>query len=203
MATAYQNQKQYFEEFVEDIQDRLDLIIQDGIQVVFTENSLRLNEMVVIRYNLDTVTPEVLMIESLKTRENIRFMKNIMDNYDELCDILKKYVMLFNHLEDFTDKSDDSDMVMLAAKENLETLIRNDEIDGQKFLLKSEETPEGKVTIYLMVENYGSTRKNNVDMCYYVESPEGNSKMGHYQISKEDFSGDVAYQLVNRKCSHL
>lgn len=199
---AFERQKAIFNEFCEDVQDRFDLIIRDGVNIIFQESSLTFDQKIMVRYTLNSVVPELLLLDSLKSRQEIEMLRNIMNNYGEICEYLKRYVMIFNHIQKFKDQGSSDDEVYVAACKNIQMMVDNKEINGQKFFIKAFE--KKNVDIYLLVENFGSTQKKMVDMCYEVVDPEnGTTRINRYQVKKEDFVTDVASQIATQKCTHL
>lgn len=203
MITDYQRQQKIFSDFTEETQDRFDAIIKDGVLVVFDVNSITFDQKFMIKFSFKKLIPELLIIEPVATKEDIEILRNILNNFDEISDYLKQYVTMFNHLKDFTDTTEDSE-VTEKLRSNIESMIENNQIDNQKFFIKTETEGDNTVDFYLIVENYGSSRKFDVDMAYYVNSSvAGSSTIGHYRISKDQFIGDVVTQLVKCKCTHL
>ena len=199
---AFERQKAIFNEFCEDVQDRFDLIIRDGVNIIFQESSLTFDQKIMVRYTLNSVVPELLLLDSLKSRQEIEMLRNIMNNYDEICEYLKRYVMIFNQIQNFKDQGSSDDEVYVAACKNIQMMVDNKEINGQKFFIKTFE--KKNVDIYLLVENFGSTQKKMADLCYEVVDPEnGTTHINHYQVKKEDFVTDVANQIATQKCTHL
>lgn len=203
MATAFERQRQIFNEFVENVQDRFDLIIKDGVQIIFQESSLTFDQKIMVRYTLNSVVPELLLLDALKSSEEITMLKNIVNNYQEVCEYLKRYVMIFNHLQSFKDQGVSDDIVYTETCRNIQTMIDEKDINGQKFFIKTY-GENNDVDVYLEVENYGSPQKKMVDMCYMVIDPEnGTTRINRYQVKKEDFVTDVASQIATQKCTHL
>lgn len=201
--SPFEKQKRGFQEFCENLQDRFDLILQDGIQIVFNESSLILNNKIMIRYSLEALVPEVLLLDGLKTPAEIDLMKNVMNNYPEICDYLKHYITLFNHLSDFKMQGATDDEIFQAACKSIQNMIDLNEIHGQKFFVKTT-GDNNDIQVFLEVENYGSSHKLMVDMCYLIIDPEnGETRISHYQIDKREFVEDVAGQLSTQKCTHL
>lgn len=201
--SPFEIQKIGFQEFCENLQDRLDLILRDGIQIVFNESSLILDNKIMIRYSLESLVPEVLLLDGLKTQTEVDLMKNVMNNYLELCDYLKHYITIFNHLSDFKMQGATDDEIFQAACKNIKNMIELNEINGQKFFIKTT-GDKNDTQVFLEVENYGSSHKLMVDMCYLIIDPEnGTTRISHYQVEKRDFVEDVAGQLSTQKCTHL
>lgn len=201
--TIYERQKRAFLEFLDEVQDRFDLIIHDNVQIIFDESSLTFDNKVLIRYSIKTVTPEVLFLDSLKTKQDFELAKAILDNYTEICSWLKRYVTIFNHLSELTDKGLSSDDIYVAACKNIDEMINENDINGQKFFIKTQ-GENNDIQVYLEVENYGSSHKLTVDLCYLIIMPDGTeNKISHYSIEKDKFISDVASQLSNRYCTHL
>lgn len=137
MMTDYQRQQKIFSDFTEEIQDRFDAIIKDGVLVVFDVNSITFDQKFMIKFSFKKLIPELLIIEPVATKEDIEILRNILNNFDEISDYLKQYVTMFNHLKDFTDTTEDSE-VTEKLRSNIESMIENNQIDNQKFFIKTE-----------------------------------------------------------------
>ena len=48
--TNFEKQKAIFDEFIENIQDRFNLIIKDGINIVFDKDYIMFDELILVRY---------------------------------------------------------------------------------------------------------------------------------------------------------
>lgn len=208
--TDFERQRNIFNEFIENTQDRFDLIIKDGVNIIFQNNHLIFDELVKITYTFEKYLPTLSLIKPAETVQEMQLLQNIIANYPEICDTIRQYVTMYNHFADFIDKTIDSNVAVSEIKKNIEDIIKFGQINGQKFFIKSEKNEEnGNVyDFYLHVINYGSTKKIEVDMEYVIviTDPKTNetneNHMWPYKVNKTFFVGDIATQLTEKKCIH-
>ena len=58
--TNFEKQKAIFDEFIENIQDRFNLIIKDGVNIVFDKDYIMFDELILVRYSIRNLIPEVM-----------------------------------------------------------------------------------------------------------------------------------------------
>lgn len=208
--TDFERQRNIFNEFIENTQDRFDLIIKDGVNILFQNNCLIFDGLVKITYTFEKYLPVLNLIKPAETTQDLELIRNIINNYQEICDTIRQYVTMYNHFNDFIDKTIDSNTAVSEIKRNIENIINFGQINDQKFFIKSEKVDESGLVydFYLHVVNYGSVKKIEVDMEYViiVTNPETGetqeSQLWPYKVNKTLFVGDVATQLIQKKCLH-
>lgn len=200
----FEKQQTIFNEFIENTKDRFDLIIKDGVNLIFDENFIQFDNLLRIRIHKNNLLPEIIFMNSIKTPDDFKMTKNIIESFDEICSILREYVTMYYHLNNnFCDKSlstDENYKICLAAIKEIE--LNNPQLLNEKiyFITKNEMD----VKFYLSIDCYGGAKKRDVDISYIAIDDEYQPiVIGSYKIDKNDFASDVAYQLANNVCSHL
>ena len=109
--TNFEKQKKIFDEFIENIQDRFNLIIKDGVNIIFDKDYIMFDELILVRYSIRNLIPELMFRDSIKTPGQFAMLRNIINNFEEITSILKEYMTLYLHMNDFKDKglSDDEE----------------------------------------------------------------------------------------------
>ena len=203
-ATNFERQKQVFNTFIEDTKDRLDLIIKDGIDVIFDTSSINLGNIVKVTYDLTTIVPQIEFLCKLSTPDEREIASNVINNYDEIAFIIKQYTLMFNHMSsNFSSNAECTSEDYGKVVKEIETLVSCQDfcIDGFKAFVKTE----GIYDYYLHVDNYGTTMKAKVNMSYLEINSKTKEEMhvGHYTIAKDEFATDFAHQLITGECTHI
>lgn len=205
--TNFEKQKAIFDEFIENIQDRFNLIIKDNVHIIFDKDYIMFDELILIRYSIRNLIPEIMFRSSIKTPDQFAMLRNIMNNFDEITSILKEYMTLYLHMNDFTDKGLSSDEDYNLILNGIKDIQQNnpDALNGRTFFIKTLEDNDKKLNIYLSIDVYGRAKKKDVDMSYQIIDVETSecTTINEYKIDKNDLAGDIAYQVSNHKCTHM
>lgn len=205
--TNFEKQKAIFDEFIENTQDRFNLIIRDGVNIIFDKDYIMFDELITIRYSIRNLIPEMMFRDSIKTPSQFAMLRNIITNFDEITSILKEYMTLYLHMNDFTDKGLSTDEEYNLILNGIKDIQKNnpDALNGRTFFIKSETHKEKKYNIYLSIDIYGRAKKKDADISYQIMDVETSetTTINSYKIDKEDLAGDIAYQVSNHKCTHI
>ena len=207
--TNFEKQQQIFNEFIENTQDRFDLIIRDGVNIIFDKNFIQFDDLVVIRSSIRNLIPEVIFKNNISEPAQFQMVKNILDNFDEVCSVLKEYMTLYTHMsEDFSDRGVSSDENYMQIVDGIKGIAQNnpDALNGRLFFIKKDKNEAGEIIEFrLSIDCYGSTKKTDADISYLItNTATGEStNICNYKIDKNDMPGDIAYQVANQVCSHI
>lgn len=205
--TNFEKQKKIFDEFIENIQDRFNLIIKDGVNIIFDKDYIMFDELILVRYSIRNLIPELMFRDSIKTPGQFAMLRNIINNFEEITSILKEYMTLYLHMNDFKDKglSDDEEYNLILN--GIKDIQKNnpDALNGRVFFIKSEEHNRQKYNIYLSIDIYGRAKKKDADLSYQITNVETDdtTTINSYKIDKNDLAGDIAYQVSKHKCTHI
>lgn len=207
--TNFEKQQNIFNEFIENTQDRFDLIVKDGVSIVFDKNFIQFDDLVVIRSSIKNLIPEVIFKDSIREPSQFQMVKNILDNFDEICSVLREYMTLYTHMsENFKDRGVSSDENYVQIREGIEDIAKNnpDALNGRLFFIKREQNADGEdIEFRLSIDCYGSTKKTDADISYLITNcASGEStNICNYKIDKNDMASDIAYQVANQICTHI
>lgn len=205
--TNFEKQKKIFDEFIENIRDRFDLIIKDGVNIVFDKDYIMFDELILVRYSIRNLIPELMFRDSIKTPAQFAMLRNIVTNFDEITSILKEYMTLYLHMNDFKDKGLSSDEEYKLIENGIKDIQKNnpDALNGRVFFIKSEEHKGEKYNIYLSIDIYGRAKKKDADLSYQITNvnTEETTTINTYKIDKDDLAGDIAYQVSKQQCTHI
>ena len=98
----FEKQQTIFNEFIENTKDRFDLIIKDGVNLIFDENFIQFDNLLRIRIHKNNLLPEIIFMNSIKTPDEFKMTKNIIESFDEICSILREYVTMYYHLNNLS-----------------------------------------------------------------------------------------------------
>lgn len=205
--TNFEKQKAIFDEFIENIQDRFNLIIKDGVNIVFDKDYIMFDELILVRYSIRNLIPEVMFRDSIKTPAQFAMLRNIINNFEEITSILKEYMTLYLHMNDFKDKGISSDEEYNLIVNGIQDIQKNnpDALNGRVFFIKTEEHKGKTYNIYLSIDIYGRAKKKDADLSYQITNTktEETTTINSYKIDKDDLAGDIAYQVSKHVCTHI
>lgn len=205
--TNFEKQKAIFDEFIENIQDRFNLIIKDGVNIVFDKDYIMFDELILVRYLIRNLIPEVVFRDSIKTPAQFAMLRNIINNFEEITSILKEYMTLYLHMNDFKDKGISSDEEYNLIVNGIQDIQKNnpDALNGRVFFIKTEEHKGETYNIYLSIDIYGRAKKKDADLSYQITNTktEETTTINSYKIDKDDLAGDIAYQVSKHVCTHI
>lgn len=206
MPTYFELQKKQFDDFCEELQDRFDLIIHDGVEIVFDKDFIQFDNLIVVRYSPKNPTPEIIVKDHIKNPGQFKLLKAVVDNFKEIVTSLKTYIMLFNHTEVIKDRSITGDEHYRLVFDAIHEIEKENPsvLTGKTFFIKCLEA-DPKKRIYLTITKYGMLKKNFTDMTYtLVNSETGDvDHFGEYSVQNHEVAGDIAYQVANHVMSHF
>lgn len=203
----YEKQKEIFNEFLENTQDRFNLIIKDNVNIIFDKDNIMFDGLVTIRYSIRNLTPEIIFMDIIKTPAQVAMLRNILNNFDEVVSILKEYITLYLHMSDFSDKGlsqdEDYNLILNGIKDTQKN--NPDALNGRVFFIKRQEHNSRMYSIYLSIDIYGRAKKKDADLSYQITDVETGetTTINSYKIDKDDLAGDIAYQVSHHDCTHI
>lgn len=205
--SVFEQQKEYFNDFVDEFQDRLNLLISDGIEIIFDKTFVQLNDIIVINFSKRTLMVELFLKEKVYKTKDIQILKNVVDNFDEISSMFKKYLLIFNHLSQFKNFATSDNEYYALIRDGLKDIQVNDpfSLNGKIFYLLESEYNNHNYKIYVKIDSFGSIKKKCADISYILEDTETNEQqfVCRYSIPKDQFAEDLGYQLAYKKCTHL
>lgn len=204
--TFFEQQKKQFQDYCEELQDRFDLIIHEGVEIVFDKDFIQFDNLIVVRYSTKNVNPEIIVKDIIRNPNQFRLLKAVTDNFKEIVSCIKTYIILFNHCNVIKNKEITGDENYRLIFEGINEIARENPTvltNRQFFIKKSEKDPNKR--IYLSIDKYGQFKKTTSNLSYVmVDSETGESEnFGEYTIENEHLAGDIAYQVSNHVLSHL
>lgn len=194
-----------FQNFIDETEDRLQLIIDDKAQLVFNENFIMINvesgELAKLSYEKMYPSVEILIPIS---RSTIEIIKNIANNAEELLDIIKQYKMMLNqNKKNFETTAIMTDEVKIFADEIRKIETNRLSYTGLQFFLARKDLNGTNINVYIIVKDYGGPKRLRSTVQYYTIDDEGNQQViGEYTIDKHELVNDIAYQVVTGKIIH-
>lgn len=205
--TNFEKQKKVFDEFIENIQDRFDLLIKDGVNIVFDKDFMMFDQLIVIRYSIRNLIPEIIFHGPIRTPDQFAMLRNVINNFDEIVSILKEYMTLYLHMNDFSDKGLSTDEEYNLVLNGLKDIQKNnpEALNGRTFFIQQQEHNGKKYNIYLSIDVYGGAKKKDADISYQISDIETGetTSINTYKIDKNDMAGDVAWQVSHHECTHI
>lgn len=207
--TNFEKQQNIFNEFLENTQDRFDLIIKDGVTIVFDEDFIQFDNLIVIQSTIRNLIPRVIFKDVIDTPAKFQMIKNIFDNFDEITITLREYMTLYTHISsDFKDRGLSTDDNYQLIKNGIQEIATNaaSDLNGRIFFIKNDTNADGELIEFrLSIDCYGSTKKTDADISYLItnKTTGETTNICPYKIDKNDMPGDIAYQIAHHVCSHL
>lgn len=204
--TFFEQQKQQFQEYCEELQDRFDLILHEGVEIVFDKDFIQFDNLIVVRYSPKNVNPEIVVKDIIRNPNQFRLLKAVVDNFKEIVASIKTYIILFNHVSVIKNREITGDENYRLIFEGIKEMSHDNPSvlsNKQFFIKKSEQDPNKR--IYLSIDKYGQFKKTTTDLSYVmVDSETGETEhFGDYVIDNTDVPGDIAYQVSNHILTHL
>lgn len=200
---AFERQKDIFGEFIENARDVLSLKLKDDIKISFTEKSISFDDLAEIIITPHRLIPVIRFKKDIENKGEIILCKNILNNTSEITQIFKEYLLLYSHLDNFTNLASSNDLVYQKLVDEIEFLstLEVGYFDGDTWFISQDNDHQ----YFLKCIKYGNAKKQEVDMCYMVKSRATGTiqDLFKYQISKDEFAGDVAYQLSSQTLTHV
>lgn len=187
--SPYERSKQSFDEFIEDATDRLKLIIDETIEIIYDKRYIHFNDIASIGYRSESLVPELFIKKPLSNEHPIKVCKKLLDHYEELCDIFKEYTLRFNHIINYYPKVDSNNELYKIYNEIFSNLTKYspEKLDDAVHFVK---ILDGK-KLYVKT-NYGSSKKQSVDMTYYLEDDVINTT----SVPKTEFVSIISHLLA-------
>lgn len=206
MPTFFEHQKKQFNDYCEELQDRFDLILHDGVEVVFDKDFIQFDDLIVVRYSPRNPTPELIVKGHIKNPGQFKLLKNVVNNFPEIITCIKTYITLFNHTEVIKDRSVTGDEHYRIVFDALHEIEKENPsvLTGKTFFIKCLEADPTK-RVYLSIDKYGQLKKNCTDLSYVLVDSETGSEdhFGGYTLQNHEVAGDIAYQVSNHIMSHF
>lgn len=205
--TFFEQQKKQFQEYCEELQDRFDLIIHEGVEIVFDKDFIQFDNLIVVRYSTKNVNPEIIVKDIIRNPIQFKLLKAVVDNFKEIVSCIKTYILLFNHVSVIKNKEITGDENYRLIFEGINEIIKENPsvLTGKTFFLKKSEKDYGDKRIYLSIDKFGQFKKTTTNLSYMmVDTETGDTDhFSDYVIENENLAGDIAFQVSNHVLTHL